>query len=764
MKKILNKAIGRYKETPDEMKASVWYTVGNIAQKAAPWLVMFVLTHYLATKDYGVYTTFMSWLEVMEIIVTLRIYSNGYLTGLVHHRKDSNLYTAAMQSLCFVLIAAWLVVYLLFHRWINDFIEISMPLGILMICSFLGMVGYGLWSARQRMQNHYKRIFAVTVLYGLAGPVAGALSVFCNFKHPVFYVIFVRTVIQLFVAIPFFASNYKGSSAKWDKRYALEALKFNIPLMPYYLSMVLLNHSDRLMIQKIKGYEEAAVYSVAYSVSMMVFVVSGAINLSLQAWLLKALKENDNKTDKSRMINTGTVIVVFFSALEMILGPELIAVFGGKKYAEAVWVVPPLTVCVIVMYIYQQYLNVLFYLGKTKWILVASVTSAVCNIGMNTILIPVFGYVVAGYTSMVSYLLVMAFYLLIVKKECRREGIETRIFFDTPFQMAVLLAFLSLAFSMMVLYKTASLRYGMVLAIAVTGLFASIQGKRAMLYKWKKARAVCIALLAILAAVLFWPTAAFFEEKYEMGKCPSLYADRVYAIPRKDGKANGFTCTGLYYDKERQQFYIGNIGKDKPGESRFHASIEIVCRNFSSISESIECYKVFEDMGDIQGVCMDLEETIWLCSYAENLVRQIDRDGEPISEFPVDAPSGIACDNENGTLWVLTNKYLIHYTKKGETLKKIPMEKKGQDQLYLDSAHQILYISVGDNYYGDSYIYTVDLNTGQITLRYVLKDSYAIEGITLIDNELYVLNDGYYHNAKIPFNQVNVYRLSESMF
>lgn len=220
----------------------------------------------------------------------------------------------------------------------------------------------------------------------------------------------------------------------------------------------------------------------------------------------------------------------------------------------------------------------------------------------------------------------------------------------------------------------------------------------------------------------------------------------------------------MYYDKERQQFYIGNIGKDKPGESRFHASIEIVCRNFSSISESIECYKVFEDMGDIQGVCMDLEETIWLCSYAENLVRQIDRDGEPISEFPVDAPSGIACDNENGTLWVLTNKYLIHYTKKGETLKKIPMEKKGQDQLYLDSAHQILYISVGDNYYGDSYIYTVDLNTGQITLRYVLKDSYAIEGITLIDNELYVLNDGYYHNAKIPFNQVNVYRLSESMF
>ena len=40
---------------------------------------------------------------------------------------------------------------------------------------------------------------------------------------------------------------------------------------------------------------------------------------------------------------------------------------------------------------------------------------------------------------------------------------------------------------------------------------------------------------------------------------------------------------------------------------------------------------------------------------------------------------------------------------------------------------------------------------------YVLKDSYVIEGITIVDNILYVLNDGYYHDAKIPINQVNMY-------
>ena len=37
-----------------EMKAASWYAVGNIIQKIAPWLVMIILTHYLATEEYGI--------------------------------------------------------------------------------------------------------------------------------------------------------------------------------------------------------------------------------------------------------------------------------------------------------------------------------------------------------------------------------------------------------------------------------------------------------------------------------------------------------------------------------------------------------------------------------------------------------------------------------------------------------------------------------------------------------------------------------------
>lgn len=458
MKLFLKKIIKKYRDMSVEMKAASWYAVGNIIQKIAPWLVMIILTHYLATEEYGIYSIFMSWLEIFEIIITLRIYSNGYVAGLVRDDENRTIYTATMQSLSIVLIVIWTLMYLMFHKGINYITGISTPLSILMICSFIGTISFGLWSSRQRVDNQYKKMLFAIIVYGLIGPIVGALTVFLNLDNPIFYVIATRTVIQLGVAIPFFISNYKGTSTLWKKDYAIDALKYNLPLMPYYLSMILLNHSDRLMIQKIDGYEDAALYSVSYSAAMVIFVISGALNLSLQAWLFKELKLKDSSKDKSKLITVGTIIVAFCAIAEIVMAPEIILILGGKKYLKAIWVMPPLAI---------------------------------------------------------------------------------------------------------------------------------------------------------------------------------------------------------------------------------------------------------------------------------------------------------------NTLWTLTNNYLYNCSYDGVVQKSIKIHIKGQDQLFLDEKNDLIYFSAGADYHGDSYIYTVDLKTSKVKPLYVLKDSYAIEGITIVDDVLYVLNDGYYHDAETPINQVNMYFLNK---
>lgn len=440
------------------MKAAIWYTVSNIGQKIAPWLVMIILTHALSTKEYGVYSIFLSWLEIFEIVVTLRIYSSGYVVGLVRKNENKNVYSATMQTFSFLLIGAWLTIYVIFRNQINMFTEMNTITSILMIVSFLGTVSFGLWSSRQRVDNKYKSMLIATMLYGVVGPSIGALTVFLKLENPILWVIAVRVLIQLIIAVPFFHSNNRGAACLWNSSFAIEAIKYNLPLLPYYLSMVLLNHSDRLMIQKFSGYSDAAMYSVAYSAAMMIFVISGALNLSLQAWLFKALK-NSYRNNQTKLISMGTIIVVLCCMIEIIMAPEAIMILGGRKYLTAIWAMPPVVISVIVMFIYQQYVNVLFYFKHTKLILLCSVFAAGCNIGLNAFFIPKYGFVAAGYTTFASYMLVMVIYYFMMRKVCKDHDVQYLYFFNDKVQFLSLGCSTALTAIVMSLYDHALIRY-----------------------------------------------------------------------------------------------------------------------------------------------------------------------------------------------------------------------------------------------------------------------------------------------------------------
>lgn len=467
MKKVLKK----YHSLPEEMKAALWYTVSNIGQKIAPWLVMIILTHVLSTQDYGVYSVFLSWLEIFEIIITLRIYSSGYVVGLVRKDDNKNVYTATMQTLSFVLIMVWLVIYFLLRKPLNHLTDMNTLLAVMMIVSFFGTVSFGLWTSRQRVDNQYKSMLLATMLYGVAGPILGALTVFLNLDNPITWVIAIRIVLQLIVATPFFISNIKGATSLWNNKFASEALKYNIPMLPYYLSMVLLNHSDRLMIQKFAGYSDAAMYSVAYSAAMMIFVVSGALNLSLQAWLFKALKIN-KRENQAKLISVGTIIVILCCLLEIVMAPEAILILGGQKYLTAIWAMPPVVLSVIIMFIYQQYVNVLFYFKKTKLILFCSIFAAVCNIALNAFFIPKYGFIAAGYTTFASYLIVMILYYVMMRKVCADNEINHADYFNDKLQFVLFIGAVVFSAVVMFLYDYAIIRY-IVCAIILAVLFVN---------------------------------------------------------------------------------------------------------------------------------------------------------------------------------------------------------------------------------------------------------------------------------------------------
>lgn len=460
-----NSFLIKYKNLSITFKATIWYAICNMLQKLAAFLIIPFLTRMLTIEDYGLYTVFLSWLEIFEIIATMRIYSNGYVAGLVKNSDDQQRYTCSIQFICVVVISIFFAVFYVLSPLISEKIEIEPPYIFLMFLSYYATASIGIWSARQRVNNRYKMMVLVTLVYSVLAPICSIAAAAVS-SQKLQAAIGVRVLVQFIVALPFFVSNSLGKHKTIVWKYCKEALKYNIPLIPYYLSMVILNSSDRIMIQRIVGESEAAVYGVAYSLSMAVFVFSGALNLSLQPWIFGQLKKKSD-TDSSLTINIATGFVTLMNFFLLVTAPELIVIVASQKYYEAVWTMPPIIISLLVMFIYQQFLNVHFYFGKNKVIFAASIIAGGMNLILNFIFINLFGYIAAGYTTLASYSIIAFLYYITMKRTCESTGVDYTKYFNMRYIAGDVVGFIVTAFIVMLLYPYPFIRYGIVFVIMI---------------------------------------------------------------------------------------------------------------------------------------------------------------------------------------------------------------------------------------------------------------------------------------------------------
>ena len=96
----------------------------------------------------------------------------------------------------------------------------------------------------------------------------------------------------------------------------------------------------------------------------------------------------------------------------------------------------------------------------------------------------------------------------------------------------------------------------------------------------KKKQLIFMLFFLIILFIVGYIILPRIRIKIEQEKCDKIYANKILKLPDKEKNNVGFTCTGLYWDKEEEYFFIGNAGKYKPNDKTFEASIEIVEKDF----------------------------------------------------------------------------------------------------------------------------------------------------------------------------------------
>jgi len=207
------------------------------------------------------------------------------------------------------------------------------------------------------------------------------------------------------------------------------------------------------MIKQICGAEDAAIYSIAYTTSMLVQILWSSMNQAWSPWLFDHIFQKDyvKIKEKSRLY---LLLFMGIAMGIMLVVPEVILVMAGAKYAAAKYVMPPVIVGMVFQFVYSMYVNLEMYQKKTIMISFGTLGAAAINIGLNYLLIPKFGYIAAAYTTLVGYACLMLFHFFIVKLSHEFDGI-----YDDKFHFAMLGLIFVFHLLCMYLYQFVLIRY-----------------------------------------------------------------------------------------------------------------------------------------------------------------------------------------------------------------------------------------------------------------------------------------------------------------
>jgi len=480
----MRKLLDKYKLLSKPAKASLWFIMCYVIQRGLQFIGMPIYTRIMSTEEYGIYSVFISWFNLLCVFSSFSIYNGTFNKAMVKYEEDRDRYISSIQFLTLFVSLAFSAILLVFHSTIEVTTGFGLKL-ILLLCIHLTLFpSLQYWSQKQRFLFEYKKLVLVTLINSLASLLFGTVFVLVSSDKGT-ALITVTVLVQAAINIVLFCSLSKKGKTVYQKEYWKWSIVTAIPLVPHYLSEILLGHADRLMINQMCGASQAGIYNIVYQISMVMTIIRTGINGSFTPWLYYSIKEK--KFNEVRQVTKLlTLLMGTLTLLFMLLGPEILRLAAPPSYYEAVVGIPAIMIGCFFIFVYVLFLNVEIYYEQNCLVAVASIVAAFVNVILNYIFINRFGYLAAAYTTMASYMLMAIIHYYFMKRIVRKHG-EISGIFDVKYILIISICLVIAGMVSLGLYDNTTIRWLAILTITVI-VFMKRNQLEALLVKIKNKR------------------------------------------------------------------------------------------------------------------------------------------------------------------------------------------------------------------------------------------------------------------------------------
>jgi len=253
------------------------------------------------------------------------------------------------------------------------------------------------------------------------------------------------------------------------------SLRYGLPLIPHTLSRYILGYFDQLQINQLSGGVDTGRYAFAANIALfMGFIVTAAG----KAWHpIFISKYHEGATAELESLSAPYANKIFLASCALsILTGELIYLVVPKPYHAGVPLIPIIVLGYVFVFIYTLYFQYSSYRKRTELISIATLLAGALNIALNAHFIPQYGYQAAAYTTVASFMALLALHYANARLILKEDVLRFRRLL--PGLLTTTLITLSASY----LYGaretlSASLRYSAILSLIALALFMFYQPK-----------------------------------------------------------------------------------------------------------------------------------------------------------------------------------------------------------------------------------------------------------------------------------------------
>lgn len=391
-----------------------------------------IFSRLLGTNNYGIFSTFTAWSNILVVIFPLSVGSTLAIALNEYSKEERPAYQSSTLSVGIISTLIFSGIMMLFSGFFTRVMGMSrmMLLCLLIYVLFTYIVNYA--NTRYTFELQANKNFALAVTSAL---LAIAISLVLVFSFPAETNYWGRILGGLIpagvLAAVMLVIIYKDGNIFLKKEYVRFCLPLAIPVIFHSLSNIILNQSDRIMIQGMTTNSLAGIYSLAYNFTMILTSLYSAMNNSWVPFYYRYLGEEGRvnlHSHAKNYINLYTLLAVGF----LLVFKEIYSVFADRTYWDGMAVIPVLVIGLYFMFLYSFAVNYEFYKKQTKFMAVITMSAAALNLVLNYVLIKNYLIMGAAVATLVSYLYEFIAHYIFVKKMSKGDYPFTLRFYLKP--------------------------------------------------------------------------------------------------------------------------------------------------------------------------------------------------------------------------------------------------------------------------------------------------------------------------------------------